>query len=152
MRRVRLNIVADSDSGPWPLPIVGFEVYDVWFSGQLYVIAYGDPPPGERRPPRAQIAFGGEFVYQRQDGQGAQLDAQKPWETAVSLLSLRHARVIRAVADREGNLEIVFDNGSSLIAGPDERYENWTVSGAGFSVIAPPGGGDPRITWERGKR
>ncbi len=50
----------DADAEVWQLPIVGFEVTDIWFSFQLYVTAYG--PGGDARigkaAPRTSDAAG----------------------------------------------------------------------------------------------
>jgi hypothetical protein len=139
----------DPNADFWPLPIVGFEVQEVWFSGQLYVIAYGEGGDMRRglQAPRTQIALGGAFLLRSSEGVEHRLDGGDSWETLVPVLGLRRARVVEATADREGVLEIRFEDGSAISAGPDPQYENWEISGpAGLNLAAPPGGGDPRIS------
>ena len=129
------------------LPIVGFEVLEIWFSGQVYVIAYGEArDTGEAKPAlRAQIALGGAFALRSADGTEQQLNAEDPWETLTPLLRLRHASIASASADRAAVLQIGFADGTTLSVQPDPHYENWEVSGPGFQIVAPPGGGDPLI-------
>jgi hypothetical protein len=140
----------DPDADRWDLPIVGFRVSQIWFSGQLYVIAENDrsgwtladfPKP----IPSTKIGFGGPFIYRSPVLEHA-LDARAPWATLVPVLELRGSRVASATADRQGQLNVVFEDGTSLSAGPDERYENWDLAGPESLILAaPPGGGDPRI-------
>jgi hypothetical protein len=117
------------------------------FSGQIYLIAYGDH--AARFPveaPRTQIALGGDFTFRNADDAELQLSATNPWETLVPLLALRHHRVANATTDELGALRVTFDNDSTLFVGPHARYENWQLSGPGSLIlVAPPGGGDPRI-------
>jgi hypothetical protein len=62
------------------------------------------------------------------------------------LLDLRHKIVVNAIADNRSRIEILFDDGSTLEAGPDGNYENWEVVGPdGLNLIGMPSGGDPRI-------
>jgi hypothetical protein len=142
------EVALDPDADGWQLPIVGFEVCDVWFSGQLYVIAYGDGDLKRGLPaPRTQIALGGPFLLRSSDGNEHRLNAEEPWDTLVPVLSLRHAHVVAAAATRNGALGIRFEDGSALSAEPDPHYENWAMSGPeGLNLVAPPGGGDPRIS------
>jgi len=141
----------DPDADRWDLPIVGFRVYDIWFSGRLYVIAYGENSgltlaDFPKVPLRTQIAFGGPFVLSLPDGAEHYLDAAEPWETLVTVLGLRGACIASAQTDRGGILRIHFENGSSLVAGPHPQYENWEVAGPGaLYLVVPPGGGDPRV-------
>lgn len=142
-----LTDVRRGDPGPWQLPIIEFEINDVWFSGEIYLIGYGEPSPGERTASRTQIRFGGTFVHHTAEGQDVQIDASGSWQSAISLLDLRHARITAATATQDGRLRISFSDGSRLEADPDPRYENWEVSGpGGLNLVAPPGGGDPRIS------
>jgi hypothetical protein len=138
------------DVNEWRLPIEGYEVTDVWFSGQLSVIAYdsanhskrGIAVPGEH----TRIAFGGPFRLRTAHGHEHDLNAEEPWDTLIPVLALRHHHVIAATATRTGSLVVSFDDGAALSAEPDPRYENWELSGPGnIYLVAPPGGGDPRI-------
>jgi hypothetical protein len=140
----------DAAADEWNLPIRGFRVTDVWLSGELCVIAYedesewamADSPKGpashsdkHRRPVRPDPCWWRRAPPQRAGPPG---DARAgPWAPA--------ARVKQASVNRRGILRVDFD-GSSLVAGPDQRYENWGLAGPGALILAcPPGGGDPRI-------
>ena len=133
-------------SESWELPIVGYEVLEVWFSGQVYLIAYGEKGADESVAPRTGISFGGKFLYMGAKMEQVVLDAEAPWSTLCALLNLRHVRITAARADNGGHLKLRFQDGSIIKAGPDQQYENWGVSGPGHLMLAaPPGGGDPRI-------
>ena len=122
---------------------------EVWFSGRLYVIAYGHDAgqAAGATSPRAQIAFGGSFSFTSRDGEQRDLRASDAWESLVDVLSLRDAQIVEATADRRGRLVLRFDDGAALVAEPDPQFENWEIAGPGrLNLVAPPGGGDPRIT------
>ncbi len=138
----------DPNADSWQLPIVGFEVIEIWFSGIVYVVAYGqgDPTRGIAAP-NTKIGLGGAFVLRAADGVEHRLDGSEPWSTLTPLLSLRHSEICSACADRESVLRIEFSDGAVISAGPDPQYENWDLQGPdGLWLVAPPGGGDPRIT------
>jgi hypothetical protein len=62
------------------------------------------------------------------------------------LLDQRHKIVVEVTADNKSRIEILFDDGSTLEAGPDGNYENWEVVGSdGLNPIGMPSGGDPRM-------
>jgi len=130
----------------WDLPIIGFEVLEVMFSGRLAVFAYGEGgSPGDPAP-RTQIALGGPFIFVTPGGEQQHLDGGGDWQNLTGLLCLRGSRVETAQAARDGGLIITFDNLAGLVAAPDAKYENWEISGPGrLNLVSPPGGGDPRI-------
>lgn len=131
----------DPDSEVLELPIVGFEVIDIWFSGQMYVVAYGAMGFGEPGG-RTQIALAGPFRLRSSDGTEHRLDAAEAWSTLVPVLAFRHACIVAATADRSGVLDIAFDDGSVLTAGPAPMYENWQVAGpTTLNLLALPSGG-----------
>jgi hypothetical protein len=133
-----LNIHAEQ----WDFPIVGFEVLEVRFSGQLHIVAYGDDGGPGRAASWSSIAYGGSFTLDLNDRDPLHLDASGPWTKVVPVLELRHARVASATAFRNGQLEIRFDDGSALIAESDSDYENWEINGPdALNVVAQPGGG-----------
>ena len=138
----------DPDADVWHLPVIGLQVVDVWFSGELYVIAYGKGDLKRALPaPRTQIRLGGAFLLRTADGIEHRLNAAEPWSTLVPVLALRHAHIAAATADRNGVLDLRFDDGSVLSADPDPHYENWEISGPdALNLVSPPGGGDPRIS------
>ena len=131
----------------WDLPIVGYEVATVEFSGRIGVIAYGSRSEGERFAPSVGLYFGGRFVLHDQDGTIHSLDATMPWDQLTPLLALRHKTVVSAAADAGSHIDVTFDDGSSLAAGPQPPYENWELVGPrGLNLVAMPSGGDPRIS------
>jgi hypothetical protein len=90
----------DPDANEWDLPIRGFLVTDVRFSGELYVIAYGEGADSAlpKGPPRTQIRLGGPFGLSLSGGIEHRLNAEDPWDTLVPVLALRAARVAFATA------------------------------------------------------
>jgi hypothetical protein len=78
------------------------------------------------------------------DGTEHRLNAEEAWSTLVPVLALRHAHIVAATADRTGVLDIAFDDGSAISAGPDpnSNYENWGIAGpATLKLVAKPSGG-----------
>jgi hypothetical protein len=146
MSRSDMNI--DTGGEQWDLPIVGFEVLEVWFSGEAYLIVYGNRADSAlTEAPHARLSLGGSFSLVEPDGRRCSLDATGPWEALVPLLSLRHAAIESAITDRDGHLEVRFEPGFVLAVEPQPRYEAWGMSGPASLILAcPPGGGDPRIS------
>jgi Family of unknown function (DUF6188) len=142
------NMSIDADPEQWALPIVGFEVLQVWFSGETYLIVYGTKTDAAvTEAPHAQLSFGGAFRLLEPNGTLHFLDGGGPWEALVQVLSLRHAVIESATADRQGHLVVRFEPGFVITAEPDPQYEAWGMSGPGSLILAcPPGGGDPRIS------
>jgi hypothetical protein len=138
----------DPNAELWELPIIGFEVLEVWFSGELHVIAYGDGGDVKRRlpAPQTQITLGGAFILHAPAERVHHLSGQDPWESLVPILALRHARITGATADRTSTLHLHFDDGHEISAGPDPQYENWQINAPDrLHLVAMPGRGDPRI-------
>jgi hypothetical protein len=144
-------VEAENTPVVWDLPIIGYQVATVEFSGRIGVVAYGTRSEGERFAPSARLCFGGSFVLSDQAGTRHNLNAEFGWEALTGLLNLRHRTVVSAVADDDSHIEVTFDDGSKLIAGPDPAYENWELDGPrGLNLVAMPGGGDPRISGNLG--
>jgi Family of unknown function (DUF6188) len=140
-----------TDPEVWDLPIVGYEVVTVEFSGRIGVVAYGTRSEDESYAPSAGLYFGGGFLLHDQHGVLHSLDAESPWESLTPLLALRHRTVVLATADSRSHIEIQYDDGSKLIAGPQPPYENWELVGPrGLNLVAMPSGGDPRILGDLG--
>jgi len=124
------------DEGPWELPIEGYEVLMVTFAFPIDIVAYGDAGAC------AQIRLAGEFRLTEPGRAARFFDASKqPWEELTAVLSLRRDRIKSAIAGMDAQLNVVFDSGVLIEAGPDGSYENWEISGPGFQLIATPGGG-----------
>jgi hypothetical protein len=142
-------VTGDGNGDSLTLPVDGFEVCDVWFSGQLYVIAYGArDTSGAAEAPRTQLALGGAFTFREANGREHRLNAEEPWEALVPILSLRHKTVASAVATRRGVLNVVFDDGSAIVVASDPRYENWEMTGPGaLLVVCTPGNPGTLAVW-----
>jgi len=143
-RRV-IGDVSEGEGG-WTAPVVGFEVIEVSFSGQVYVTAYGKRADDEEEAPRTTLSLGGDFFLV--DGSGAQhqLSAEGPWEALTPLLALRHDHIASAVADRSGWLVVRFESGAKLAVGPNGQYENWQLMGPnGILIVGLPSGGEPAV-------
>jgi hypothetical protein len=124
----------------WTVPMVGFQLVDIWPSGETYLIFYG---PGA---PRVQFRFGGDAEFCQPDGTSVILDGGAAWESLVPLFRLRHGFIDLVTVGWDGRIQLRFDDGSSLSAGPDPAYESWELAGPGdLMLVCPPGGGDPRI-------
>lgn len=131
----------------WDLPLAGFVVNDVWFSGRIGVVAYKTRRKGDWNAPRATLWFGGPFTFHDRSGQIHNLDAEAAWESLTVLFELRYQYIEAAVADDTSRIEVRFDRGDILGAGPHPQYENWELSGPGdLNLVGMPGGGDPRIS------
>jgi hypothetical protein len=129
-----------SAEGPWELPVNGHEVLQVTFAFPIDVIAYGDGGAS------TSIRFEGAFDYGEPDGEIQHLNAaNQPWEHLAVLLALRRDRLKNATASVDGQLQITLATGRTLTAGPDHNYENWAIWGAGYHLIALPGGGEPAV-------
>lgn len=136
----------------WELPVSGFEVTEIDFGGRIAIHAHGKRAEGERYAPTMKLAIGATFTYVESDGTTHQLNAEESWDTLTSLFKLRHRLVDSASADNESNIEFRFDDGSQLLAGPDQRYESWELVGPGnLNLIGFPNRGDPRISGDLGK-
>lgn len=135
----------------WELPLAGFVVNDIWFSGRIGIVTYKSRGKGDWNAPNAKLWFGGPFTFQDGLGQVHDLDAGDPWESLTPLFELRHQFIERAVANDSSQIEVRFERGLVLAAGPSPQYENWEVSGPdGLNLVGMPGGGDPRISGNLG--
>ncbi len=134
-------------SKTWDLPLAGFAVTDIWFSGRIGVVAYKTRRKGDRNAPKATVWFGGPFSLRDRNGVVHDLDAGADWTSLTALFELRHQFIESATADDSSSIEVYFELGYRLTAGPVPQYENWELSGPGdINVVGMPGGGDPRIS------
>lgn len=126
--------------GPWTLPVVGFEIQAVTFTGTVQVVAFAFG--GEK----CAITLIGAFELREPDGRVHSLNASsQAWERLVVLLSLRHDTIAVATVTADSNVVVELASGRAIVAGPNERYENWEISGPGeIDLLAAVGGGDPR--------
>ena len=122
-------------SGPWDLPLHGFEVLQITFAYPIDIVTYGDGSIV------AIIRFEGPFRYLDGDETAHDLDASKDsWEALSVVLALRHDRLQTVTADPAAELTVEFASGRRIEGGPVHMYENWQVTGPGFQLIAMPGG------------
>lgn len=125
-----------STTGPWQLPLEGFEVLQLTFAYPIDIVAYGDGGAS------TLIRFEGRFDFtEPHDGVHHLNAAEQPWSELGALFSLRGDRITSAKATEGAQLRVEFASGRLIEAGPDPAYENWEVSGPGFQLIATPGGG-----------
>jgi hypothetical protein len=69
--------------------------------------------------------------------------------TIPAVLDLFQVQLMSATAEQDGTLLLKFANGVDMVVPPDrnERYESWSLSGAGgYLVVCKPSGG--LSTWE----
>jgi Family of unknown function (DUF6188) len=134
----------------WELPILGFRLVEVQFGGRIGIVTYGTRSGDERHTPSAKLSFGGGFILHDDHGVQHNLDATAPWDSLTPLFALRHKVVASAVADAESHIEIGFDNGARLAAGPVASYKNWELVGPGSLKLVAMPSGDPRISGDLG--
>jgi hypothetical protein len=131
---------------------LGFEVIGIEFGGRVAIQGHGKRSDGERFAPTFKLCFGEAFAYIDEDRTRHDLNAENPWSSLTGLFALRHKVIASATADNRSNLEVRFEDGSGLDAGPDEDYENWELVGPGnLNLVGLPGGGDPRISGSLGE-
>ncbi len=137
--------------GRTDLPLANFQILEVWLGDRLSLVAYGERPVGSWRigpdhaAPSTRISVGGPFEYRSSEGSLHHLEGGGSWLDLRPLFELRRARIVGAHADEGGRLEVLFDNGSRLVADPHPNFENWELSGPGdLSLVSPLGGGGPR--------
>jgi hypothetical protein len=142
-----ISMTSSEESVRWTLPVQGFQVIVVEFGAEIRIQMFGPRPSGERFATSLRISFGGAFTYVTEFGVSQEFHSERDsWDSMTPLLGLRHRLVVSAVADSLSNVQIRFDDSSSLSAGPDEKYENWAIIGPGdLHLVAVPDGGDPRI-------
>jgi hypothetical protein len=93
---------------------------------------------------RLDIRIEGRFRVEGPDG-ATTFDPEQPGAVG-PLADLHQAKVVEAVVYKDGGLALAFDDGRRLLAGPDEKYEAFTVNGAfpdqtPFTIVSLPGGG-----------
>jgi hypothetical protein len=130
----------------WQIPVVGWTVIEVTFSGQTYITAYGDKSEGEREAPTTVITLAGKFTFTDSSGSEHHLIGDGAWEPLTPLMSLRHSRITSAAADRQSRLVVTFDTGAMLDIGSGEHYENWQLTAPdGILIVGLPGGNEPAV-------
>jgi hypothetical protein len=136
-----IDAVTLSSTGPWDLPIEGFEIQTIVFASTIDIVAYGDGGP------YGTLRLAGSFGLSEADGSIHKLDSERQsWEELAILLTLRHDKITSATVTETARLRVTLDSGRSLSAQPDNTpYENWEVSGPDFKLIAMPGNGSAGV-------
>ncbi len=127
-------------STTWDVPLAGFVVTDIWFSGHIRVIA-SKPSGGGGNPLQAKIWFGGPLTFRDESGRVHDLDAGGAWEFLIALFELRHQVIESAVADEASQIQICFELGQFLAAETHPQDENWGLLGPdGLNLVGMPAG------------
>jgi hypothetical protein len=126
----------------WQIPIADYELLEIWLSGETYLILYGSDTDGGR----ATFNIGGGATLNRPNQTPLHLNGAGPWKAWTALFDLRYHKLAKATVTAEGELVLIFDEGTRLTVSPNDSYESWGLSGPAELILAcPPGGGDPRI-------
>jgi hypothetical protein len=111
-------------SGPWSLPVEGFEVLYIGFGFAIDITAHGHAGL------TVNIKLESAFELREPGGGTHRLDpSTQSWEELAQIMSLRHDRIHSATATENAHLRIEFDNGRILEARADPQYESWAISG-----------------------
>jgi hypothetical protein len=81
------------------------------------------------------------FTLLSPDGRQHILEPDGDGMDLAPILALRRQIVREGMASSSGDLALDFANGSRIRVSASERYEAWSIVGAGFSLISLPGGG-----------
>jgi len=130
-----------SATGPWDLPIEGFEILTIRFHFPLDLVGYGE------NGATVTVRFAGPFTLTEPDGRVHDLDAERnSWEELAVVLGLRHDKVSSATVSIRGELDVRFTSGRTIRAQPDgSPYETWEVTGPDFKLVAMPGDGEDGV-------
>jgi hypothetical protein len=122
-------------TGPWDLPVEGWEILTVIFAFQIDILAYG----GEAGT--CTIRLAAAFRLTDPDGHVHELDAeQNAWEDLTPVLTLRRDKLVSLNITEDACLTARFGSGRSLIAEADDRpYEHWQVTVPEITLISLPG-------------
>jgi hypothetical protein len=123
----------------WALPLADREVTQCRLDSEFSLVF--------SEPERADVVVRfGAFQLREPIGTEHSLDPQQAGDDLGPALALLRQTVSRAVAWRDGRLQIDFTSGASLEVRPDPDYEAWEVSGPGaICLVCVPGGGQPAI-------
>jgi Family of unknown function (DUF6188) len=122
------------------VPLAGFVVTDIWFSGRIRLIA-AKPSSRGGNPLQVKIWFGGPLTFRGESGRVHDLDAGGAWEFLIALFELRHQVIESAVADEASRIQICFELGQILAAETQPQDENWGLLGPdGLHLVGMPTG------------
>lgn len=121
----------------WVLPIGGYRVTRCEFEHYDFCLDLVGPAPDD-----VYRLFFGTFTYHGADGLASVLVPDNSRQGFAPSLAEHGLTVTRAVAHKNGRLEIAFTDGSALSVEPDPKYEAWDLRGPRhFLVVSTPGGG-----------
>jgi hypothetical protein len=86
-----------------------------------------------------ELRIEGPFTLRQPDGEELSLMPEETPSLGPALRLLRR-EVSSARAHKDGRLEVLFSDGSSLSVGPDQHYEAWELAGSGQRLVSTPGG------------
>jgi hypothetical protein len=122
------SALTETDEG-WLLPLRGATVT------RCYVDQYAVGFLADE----ANVYLEGQFKIVK-DGDQIELGASDEPTQYIPLLALIGQTVSEAEATREGELALVFSDGTQLNASPDPAYEAWNVTVEGWNLVSLPGG------------
>lgn len=129
------------------VPLAGFVVTDIWFSGHIRILACR-PNAAGGPPLEIQLWFRGPLTFRDETGRIHDLDARDPWEFLISLFELRHQVIESAMVDESGRIQICFELGQALAAEAHAQCENWGMVGLdGLNLVALPHGWADQVEW-----
>jgi Family of unknown function (DUF6188) len=131
-------------TGPWSLPVEGWDILTVIFAFQIDIIAYDERGA-------CKIRLAGAFKLAEPDGRVHELDAEEQsWEELTPVLSLRHDTLSSVTATDDAQLLVRLGSERTLSAEADgSPYEHWEVTVPGIKLIALPGDGSAGVAvWD----
>jgi Family of unknown function (DUF6188) len=91
--------------------------------------------------PEAEIELRIEGPFTLREAGGEELSLVPEETTSLGpALRLFRREVSSARAHKDGRLEVIFTDGSTLSVGPDQKYEAWELTGSGQRLVSTPGG------------
>jgi hypothetical protein len=125
----------------WEMPLEGREVTQCCVDYEMrFRFWKADNDTAEVRLPR--------FRLREPDGTEHVLEVEKDRRALAPALDCFGKAVERALAWKDGRLELAFTDGTLIEVAPHEQFEAWQVTGPGrIMVVCLPGGGEPAI-WE----
>ena len=86
-----------------------------------------------------ELRIEGPFALLEPDGEELSMMPSETRSLGPALCLFRR-EVSSAKAHKDGRLEVLFSDGSSLYVGPDQQYEAWELTGSGQRLVSTPGG------------
>ena len=126
-----MNTVLFEMEDRWLLPLSGRSVERLCFDFAVTLI-FGDD---------LQLRIEQPFVVEGPDGRETLFVPGGDADRLAPVVTLARREVTRAEAFKDGHLEIIFSDGTSLGVPPDEGFEAWELVGpGGLRTVSLPGG------------